>query len=75
MITKKVFETQNSSVEELSDRLLTVAEAAEILHIRPGTLANWLSQGRYGLRRLKIGGKTLLDSRQVKALLHQILEP
>jgi len=74
MTSKNSSDTSVKSVEELSGRLLTVNEAANILHIKPGTLANWLSQKRYGLKRLKIGGKTLLDSNQVKSLLNQVLE-
>ena len=62
MTSKNSSGISEKSVEELSGRLLTVNEAANILHIKPGTLANWLSQKRYGLKRLKIGGKTLLDS-------------
>ena len=39
----------------VSDKLLTRAEAAAYLGIRPQTLAVWALTGRYGLRMVQVG--------------------
>lgn len=46
---------QLKSKLNVTDRLLSRAEAAEILGTTPGTLAVWASTGRYGLPFVKIG--------------------
>lgn len=42
-------------------RVLDLEQAAEILHIQKGTLRNWLSENRQGIRKVgrKVGGQWL----------------
>mgnify|MGYP001189600398 FL=1 len=61
-------------VEELSDRLISLEDGASLLRISKGTLYNWLSSGRHGLRRVKVSGRTHLDRLQIEALLEKSLE-
>ena len=65
---------KNQSVEELSERLMTVDEASEHLHVKKGTLQNWLSQRKFGFRRVKISGKTYVDKLQVHAFIKEALK-
>jgi predicted DNA-binding transcriptional regulator AlpA len=39
------------------DKLLTEAEAAEILGVKPGTLAIWRTNKRYNLPYCKVGSR------------------
>jgi excisionase family DNA binding protein len=50
-----VEENMSVSIALKPDELLTPKEAAEILGVRPQTLATWRMTGRYGLRHLKVG--------------------
>lgn len=42
-----------------TDPLYTRAEAAELLRLKPQTLAKWASAKRYGLRFVKIGSRVM----------------
>ena len=62
----------NENLEALSARLISVDEAAELMKIKKGTLQNWLSQGSK-FKRVKVGGKTFIDSLEVEDLLQVAL--
>tara|TARA_B100001245_G_scaffold73149_1_gene51845 strand:+ start:1006 stop:1215 length:210 start_codon:yes stop_codon:yes gene_type:complete len=62
----------NENLEALSARLISVDEAAELIKIKKGTLQNWLSQGSK-FKRVKVGGKTFIDSLELEALLQVAL--
>jgi len=62
----------NENLEALSARLISVDEAAELMKIKKGTLQNWLSQGSK-FKRVKVGGKTFIDSLELEALLQVAL--
>ena len=62
----------NENLEALSARLISVDEAAELMKIKEGTLQNWLSQGSK-FKRVKVGGKTFIDSLEVEDLLQVAL--
>ena len=62
----------NENLEALSARLISVEEAAELIKIKKGTLQNWLSQGSK-FKRVKVGGKTFIDSLEVEDLLQVAL--
>ena len=62
----------NENLEALSSRLISVDEAAELIKIKKGTLQNWLSQGSK-FKRVKVGGKTFIDSLELEALLQVAL--
>ena len=47
-------------------QLLSVDATATILGIAPVTLRNYLSQGKIGLRSVKIGGRTLFKRTEVE---------
>ena len=59
------------NVKKLSQRLLTLDEASSLLKINKGTLQNWLSQKR--IKRVKMGGKTFVDSESIENLLVKAL--
>ena len=65
---------ENQHLEELSERFLSVDEAADYLHLKKGTLHNWLSEGKNGFKRIKLAGRTFVDSEQIKAFLENALE-
>ena len=58
-------------LKQLSQRLLTLDEASSLLKINKGTLQNWLSQKR--IKRIKMGGKTFVDSKSIENLLVKAL--
>ena len=58
-------------LKQLSQRLLTLDEASSLLKINKGTLQNWLSQKR--IKRIKMGGKTFVDSNSIENLLVKAL--
>ena len=60
--------------EQLSQRLMSVSEAASLLRLKTPTLHNWLSMGKHGLRRVKVSGRTFLDRNQVEAHLEKSFE-
>ncbi len=62
----------NENLEALSARLISVDEAADLMKIKKGTLQNWLSQGSK-FKRVKVGGKTFIDSLEVEDLLQVAL--
>ena len=62
----------NENLEALSARLISVDEAAELMKIKKGTLQNWLSKGSK-FKRVKVGGKTFIDSLELEALLQVAL--
>ncbi len=62
----------NENLEALSARLISLEEAADLMKIKKGTLQNWLSQG-YKFKRVKVGGKTFIDSLELEALLQVAL--
>ncbi len=47
--------------------LLTPAEVAKILGVRPTTLANWRSTGRYDLPYVKLGSVVAYRPEDVRA--------
>ena len=63
-----------SKAEQLSQRLISVSEAAALMRLSTGTLHNWLSMGKHGLRRVKVSGKTFLDKNQIEELLEKSFE-
>ena len=63
---------EKDKLEALSARLISVEEAAELIKIKKGTLQNWLSQGSK-FKRVKVGGKTFIDSLELEALLQVAL--
>jgi excisionase family DNA binding protein len=58
--------TVNMNVPE---RLISVNTAAERLELSPGTVRNWLAQGR--LTRFKVGVSTRLDPTEIDRLIHR----
>ena len=62
----------NENLEALSARLISLEEAADLMKIKKGTLQNWLSQGSK-FKRVKVGGKTFIDSLEVEDLLQMAL--
>ena len=74
MDLQKNSQKRSLRVEELSDRLISLEDGASLLRISKGTLYNWLSSGRHGLRRVKVSGRTHLDRLQIEALLEKSLE-
>ena len=62
----------NENLEALSARLIPIEEAADLMKIKKGTLQNWLSQGSK-FKRVKVGGKTFIDSLELEALLQVAL--
>ena len=65
---------KNQTLEELSERVMTIEEAAEYLKIKKGTLQNWLSQEKFGFKKAKLASKTFVDRDQVEAFLSEALE-
>ena len=63
-----------SKAEMLSQRLISVSDAAELMKLSTGTVHNWLSIGKHGLRRVKVSGKTFVDRNQIERLLEKSLE-
>ena len=63
-----------SKAEQLSQRLISVSEAAALMRLSTGTLHNWLSMGKHGLRRVKVSGKTFLERNQIEELLEKSFE-
>lgn len=62
----------DESASNLSSHLIDVKTAATLLRLKPSTMYNWISSGKYadsGLRRVKIGGKTFVDERIIKQIL------
>ena len=72
-MTEKSYKSK-TRIKELSDRLISLEDGASLLRISKGTLYNWLSSGRHGLRRVKVSGRTHLDRLQIEALLEKSLE-
>ena len=62
----------NENLEALSARLISLEEAADLMKIKKGTLQNWLSQGSK-FKRVKVGGKTFIDSLELEDLLQVAL--
>ena len=73
IMTEKSYKSK-PRIKELSDRLISLEDGASLLRISKGTLYNWLSSGRHGLRRVKVSGRTHLDRLQIEALLEKSLE-
>ena len=65
---------KNQTLEELSERVMTIEEAAEHLKIKKGTLQNWLSQEKFGFKKVKLASKTFVDRDQVEAFLSEARE-
>ena len=63
---------EKDKLEALSSRLIPIEEAADLMKIKKGTLQNWLSQGSK-FKRVKVGGKTFIDSLELEALLQVAL--
>ena len=65
---------ENHYLDSLSGRFISLDEAAEYLHMKKGTLQNWLSQGKNGFKRVKLAGRTYLDREQLKTFLEEALD-
>ena len=65
---------KNQTLEELSERFMSIDEAAEHLKIQKGTLQNWLSQEKFGFKKVKLASKTFVDRDQVEAFLSEALQ-
>ena len=63
---------EKDNLEALSSRLIPIDEAADLMKIKKGTLQNWLSKGSK-FKRVKVGGKTFIDSLELEALLQVAL--
>ena len=63
---------EKDKLEALSSRLIPIDEAADLMKIKKGTLQNWLSKGSK-FKRVKVGGKTFIDSLELEALLQAAL--
>ena len=63
---------EKDKLEALSSRLIPIEEAADLIKIEKGTLQNWLSKGSK-FKRVKVGGKTFIDSLELEALLQAAL--
>jgi predicted DNA-binding protein (UPF0251 family) len=63
---------EKDKLEALSSRLIPIEEAADLMKIKKGTLQNWLSKGSK-FKRVKVGGKTFIDSLELEALLQAAL--
>ena len=62
----------NENLEALSARLISLEEAGDLMKIKKWTLQNWLSQGSK-FKRVKVGGKTFIDSLELEELLQVAL--
>ncbi|SIP93100.1 DNA binding domain-containing protein, excisionase family [Alkalispirochaeta americana] len=51
----------------MSDRLLTIPEAAEQLRIKPATLYVWVSRGK--IEYVKIGGRSMIRESQIEEFI------
>ena len=63
---------EKDKLEALSSRLIPIEDAAVLMKIEKGTLQNWLSKGSK-FKRVKVGGKTFIDSLELEALLQAAL--
>ena len=63
---------EKDKLEAPSSRLIPIEEAADLMKIEKGTLQNWLSKGSK-FKRVKVGGKTFIDSLELEALLQAAL--
>ena len=63
---------EKDKLEALSSRLIPIEEAADLMKIKKGTLQNWLSKGSK-FKRVKVGGKTFIDSLELEAFLQAAL--
>ena len=60
-------ENPEVSLEEMSDDLISVNEAAALLHLKPKTVYNWMAFGR--LKRIKIGRRTFCSKADLRGIL------
>ena len=65
---------EKDKLEALSSRLIPIEEAADLMKIKKGTLQNWLSQEKFGFKKVKLASKTFVDRDQVEAFLSEALE-
>lgn len=54
-------------------QLLTVAETAERLRLKPSTIRAWILNRR--IRYVKMGGRVLIQARDIDALIEESLVP
>lgn len=57
--------------EKLGDALLSPEDAAELLGLSPGTLANWRSSGRESLSYLKCGRSVRYRASEIRRYLQR----
>ena len=57
-----------------SDSLLNVSDAAKLLKVSKQTLCNWISQKKYGLCRVKIGGKLFVTKKQIDRIIEDAIK-
>jgi len=72
-VSRQFIEKQFDQLAELitysNVRLLSVEEVATMLGIAPITLRNYMSQGKIGLRPVKIGTRTLFKKAEVEEFI------
>ena len=56
---------------ELSQELIPVKDAAQVLHQTPKTIYNWMSMGK--IKRVKLGGKSFCLRSQVEQILRDAI--
>lgn len=56
----------------MTNKLMTIQDAAKILEVNPETLRRWDRKGKYAARRHPINGYRLYDEKDIKALLKKI---
>ena len=69
---KLKMDKEKDKLEALSSRLIPIEDAAVLMKIEKGTLQNWLSKG-CKLKRVKVGGKTVIDRSKLEAYLQDAL--
>ena len=55
----------------MTTKLLTTEQTADLIHVVPGTLSVWRSEGRYNLKYIKIGRKVFYDESDIQDFLEQ----
>ena len=69
---RKLHPINGESLEAMSDRLLTVPEAAKLLKMERQSIYNMQSLGK--LKQCKIGKKTFCDRQEIETILRDALE-
>jgi len=59
-------------VTVMTNKLITIQDAAKILGVNPETLRRWDRKGKYVAKRHPINGYRIYDEKDIKALLNKI---